>query len=133
MGSRGLNKVQLIGNLGRDPEGRYTPQGKAITTFSLAVNGRGSETQWFNIVTWEQLAENCARYLAKGKPVYIEGRLQTRSWDAPDGSKRYKIEVVATDVIFLGGSGDGAGSTEEVGGDAAGLEELGLSEDDLPF
>lgn len=110
MASRGLNKVLLIGNLGADPEMRYTPSGKAVTTFSVAVNrmrrdqGSGEQqkdTQWFNIVAWEQLAEFCSRYLAKGRSVYVEGRLQNRSWDAPDGTKRYKTEVVAQEIILL--------------------------------
>jgi single-strand DNA-binding protein len=110
MASRGLNKVLLIGNLGADPEMRYTPTGKAVTTLRIAVNRtwrdqssgeQQKDTQWFNIVTWEQLAEFCSRYLAKGRSVYVEGRLQTRSWDAPDGSKRYMTEVVAQEIILL--------------------------------
>jgi len=110
MASRGLNKVLLIGNLGADPEMRYTPSGKAVTTFSVAVNrvrrdqasgDQQKDTQWFNVVAWEQLAEFCTRYLTKGRSVYVEGRLQNRSWDAPDGSKRYKTEVVAQEIILL--------------------------------
>jgi single-strand DNA-binding protein len=110
MASRGLNKVMLIGNLGADPEMRYTPSGKAVTTFRIAVNRtwkdqssgeQQQDTQWIRIVAWTQLAEICARYLSKGRSVYVEGRLQTRSWDAQDGSKRYMTEVVAQDVIIL--------------------------------
>lgn len=112
MAARGLNKVMLIGNLGADPEMRYTPSGKAVTTFRVAVNRtwrdsssgqQQQDTQWFRIVTWEQLAEICARYLTKGRQVYVEGRLQTRSWDAADGTRRYTTEVVAQEVLMLGG------------------------------
>jgi len=141
MASRGLNKVLLIGNLGADPEMRYTPSGKAVTTFRIAVNrmrrdsGSGEQqkdTQWFNIVAWEQLAEFCTRYLAKGRSVYVEGRLQTRSWDAPDGSKRYKTEVVAQEIILLDRAPAGA---PDAGGPAPTEEDLGqpLTEDELPF
>ena len=141
MASRGLNKVLLIGNLGADPEMRYTPSGKAVTTFRIAVNRtrrdqasgeQQKDTQWFNIVAWEQLAEFCTRYLAKGRSVYVEGRLQTRSWDAPDGAKRYMTEVVAQEIILLDRAPAGA---PEAGGPAAGPEEdLGQpADEELPF
>lgn len=106
--SDGLNKVMLIGNLGKDPEMRYTANGTARTTFSLAVgrsfkddNGRREETEWFQVVTWQKLAEIVATNLTKGRKVYIEGRLATRSYDGQDGIKRYVTEVVANQVLFL--------------------------------
>ncbi len=107
--SRTLNKVMLIGRLGRDPEMRYTASGAAVTTFTLATNrysknadGNGQEeTEWHAIVTWDKLAETCSQYLTKGRLVYIEGRLQTRSWDGADGQKHYKTEVVAQDMQIL--------------------------------
>ncbi len=109
--ARGLNKVILIGNLGRDPEMRYTPSGKPVTAFSLAVNrswttadgGRRDETEWFNVVAWSELAEVCNKFLRKGERVYIEGRLQTRSWESPDGQKHSRTEVVANELLMLDG------------------------------
>ncbi len=104
----GLNKVMLIGNLGTDPEMRYTANGSAVTTFRLAVSrsfgGEGErreETEWFTIVTWNKLAELLGQHLQKGRKVFVEGRLATRSWDGPDGQKRYRTEVVANQVLFL--------------------------------
>jgi single-strand DNA-binding protein len=108
--SKNLNKVQLTGNLGKDPETRYTPQGSAITKFSVAssrswrtAEGEDREdTEWFNVVAWNKLGEICAQYLQKGSRVYIEGRLQTRSWDDQQtGQKRYMTEVIASDMIML--------------------------------
>jgi single-strand DNA-binding protein len=104
-----LNKVILIGNVGRDPEMRYLQSGEPVTTFSLATNRRWNgadgqpreETEWHNIVAWRKLAEQCNEYLTKGRKVYIEGRLQTRSWDGPDGQKRYRTEVVANTMMML--------------------------------
>lgn len=108
--SRGLNKVMIIGNLGRDPEMRYTPSGRPVTTFSVASsrswntsNGeRRAETEWFNIIAWGSLAEICKQYLTKGQQVYVEGRLQTRQWDDSEGNKRTSIEIVANEMIILG-------------------------------
>ncbi len=108
--SRGLNKVQIIGHLGRDPEMRYTPSGKPVTTFTVAVSRswnstdgeRHSETEWFNIVAFGNLAETCKNYLVKGKQVYIEGRLQTRRWDDKEGVKHTSVEIVANEMIMLG-------------------------------
>jgi len=108
--SRGLNKVQIIGHLGKEPEMRYTPSGKPVTTFSMAVSRswnsadgeRHSETEWFNIVAWGNLAEICKKYLTKGQQVYIEGRLQTRRWDDKEGVKHTSIEVVANEMMMLG-------------------------------
>ena len=112
-----LNKVMLIGNLGKDPEMRYTANGKAVTTFSLACSRplssadgeRREETEWFDIVTWEKLAELCSQFLQKGRKAYVEGRLHTRSWEGQDGQKKYRTEVVANSVLFLDSSGSGGG------------------------
>ena len=108
--SKDLNKVQLTGNLGKDPETRYTAQGSALTRFSVASSRRWrtaegddrDETEWFNVVAWNKLGEICAQYLQKGARVYIEGRLQTRSWeDQQTGQKRSMTEVIANDLIML--------------------------------
>lgn len=123
--SRDLNKVQLTGRLGADPETRYTPQGSAITKFRIATsrsyttNGEQvNETEWTQVIAWNKLAEICAQYLRKGARIYIEGRLQTRSWDDKDtGQKRYMTEVIANDMIMLDtrrdSMGDGGGAYEE--------------------
>lgn len=108
--SRGLNKIMIIGNLGRDPEMRYTPSGKPVTTFSVATSRSWNtsegekhvETEWFNIVAWSNLAEICKQYLTKGQQVYIEGRLQTRHWDDQEGNKHTSVEIVANEMIILG-------------------------------
>jgi len=108
--SRGLNKVMIIGNLGRDPEMRYTPSGRPVTTFIVATsrswntaNGEHhSDTEWFNVVMWGNQAEICKQYLTKGQQVYIEGRLQTRHWEDKEGVKHTTVEIVATEMIMLG-------------------------------
>lgn len=108
--SRGLNKVMVIGNIGRDPEMRYTPSGKPVTSFSLASSRswtapggeRREETEWFNVVTWGNLAEICNQKLFKSQQVYIEGRLQTRSWEDDRGQRHFRTEVVASEMIILG-------------------------------
>ena len=108
--SRDLNKVMIIGHLGRDPEMRYTPSGRPVTTFTVATNRswnttdgeRHNETEWFNIVSWGNLAEICKQYLAKGQQVYIEGRLQTRRWEDSDNIKRTSVEIVASEMMILG-------------------------------
>lgn len=107
--ARDLNKIMVIGNLGKDPEMQFTADGTPITKFSVAVNRvsggmdgeRKQETDWFNVVAWRKLAETCNQYLVKGKRVYIEGRLQTRNFQGQDGQTRYWTEIVANDVIFL--------------------------------
>jgi single-strand DNA-binding protein len=107
--SASLNKVMIIGNLGGDPEMRFTPSGNPVTTFSVATNRvfnsgdgeRKEETEWFSVVTWSRLAENCNRFLTKGQRIYVEGRLHTRSWDGQDGQKHTRVEVIANNVIFL--------------------------------
>lgn len=97
-----LNRWQGIGNLGRDVELRYTQSGKAVGNFSMAVDGGGKDkTEWVNVVVWEKIAENCAKYIGKGSLVYVEGRLQTRKWEDQGGNTRYTTEVVAWSVKFL--------------------------------
>lgn len=108
--SRGLNKVMIIGYLGRDPEMRYTPSGRPVTTFSVATSRswntsdgeKHNETEWFNVVAWGNLAEICKQYLTKGQQVYIEGRLQTRRWEDAEGVKHSSIEIVANEMMILG-------------------------------
>lgn len=112
-----LNKIMLIGNLGKDPEVRATPSGQMVANFSIATTekwkGKDSgqweeKTEWHNIVVWGKLAELCREYLHKGRPVYIEGKLQTRSWDDKEGKKRYTTEVLAQTIQFLGARSDSA-------------------------
>ncbi len=123
--SRGLNKVMIIGNLGRDPEMRYTPSGRPVTTFSVATSRTWNtsegekhvETEWFNVVAWSNLAEICKQYLTKGQQVYIEGRLQTRHWDDQEGNKHTSVEIVANEMIILGErreSGESSSDAESV-------------------
>jgi single-strand DNA-binding protein len=117
MASRSVNKVILLGHLGKDAETKFTPSGVARSTFTIATNRRWKdqqsgewkeETDWHNCVLWR--SENLANYLLKGKQVYVEGRLQTRSYDDKDGQKRYMTEVVCEDLVLLGGRGDTTGS-----------------------
>jgi single-strand DNA-binding protein len=130
--TRGLNKVLLIGRLGRDPEMRYTPSGRPVTTFSVATNrtwntsegDKRTETEWFNIVAWGNLAEICKQYLAKNRLVYIEGRLQTRHWEDSDGNKHSTTEIVANEMIMLDDKKDGNNNQLEI-------EEP--AEDEYPF
>jgi single-strand DNA-binding protein len=116
MGS--VNKVILVGNLGADPELKYTPSNRPVCNLSIATNEvfkdkggqRQERTEWHRVTVWGEQAENCSKYLAKGRMVYIEGRLQTRSWDdKTDGKKRYSTEIVADRVTFLGGGAEGGG------------------------
>lgn len=116
MAEKSLNKVQIIGRLGKDPELRYTSNGVAVATLSVATNSRykdGEEwkdqTEWHRVVLWERTAEVAGEYLKKGSQVYIEGRLQTRSYDDKEGVKRYTTEIVGRDLILLGGKGEGKG------------------------
>jgi len=143
----GVNKVILIGHLGADPQMRFTPNGTAVAQFNLATterfndrNGERQErTEWHRIVAWARLAEICNQYLKKGKQVYVEGRLQTRSWEDQSGNKRYTTEIVANNMIMLGRAGDVA---EDTPAQSAPTEEAEPSpsgsgttsnEDDLPF
>lgn len=168
MASRSVNKVILVGNLGKDAETKFTPSGVSVTRFSVATSRRWKdqqsgewkdETDWTNVSLWR--AENLAQYLTKGKQVYVEGRLQTRSYEDKDGQKRYSTEVVADDVILLSGrggeGGEGGGYSQEprmvsqprsaarpqsggYGGGAAASTpasgspfDAGISDDDVPF
>jgi single-strand DNA-binding protein len=133
-----VNKVILVGNLGRDPELRYTQSGQAVANFTLATNekwkdkeGNSQErTEWHRIIVWGKSAENCAQYLQKGRSVYVEGRLQTRDWEDREGNKRTTTEIVAQAVQFLGGRG-GAGS--ESPPPPAGPGDPGPPASDVPF
>jgi len=132
-----MNKIMLIGNLGRDPEMNYTPSGAAVTRFSLAVNRvsrnpsgeRQEETEWFNIVAWRQLAETCSQYLKKGQKVYIEGRLQTRRYNDRNGVERTAVEVIANEMEMLTPKNQQPGSDSYLQEPDDSLGEL----DDHPF
>ncbi|HEX9699278.1 MAG TPA: single-stranded DNA-binding protein [Acidobacteriota bacterium] len=147
--ARGVNKVILIGNLGKDPELRYTQNGTAVANFTLATtdswtkDGETQErTEWHTIVAWAKLAEICGQYLTKGRQVYIEGRIQTRKWEDRDGNTRYTTEIVAQNMQMLGSRGDGGGGG---GGGAGGggdydsgpadpsPSDAGVTDDDIPF
>jgi single-strand DNA-binding protein len=121
MATRSLNKVQLIGHLGADPELRYTSNGVAVATMNIATNERfkpddseewQDRTEWHRVVAWRRQAEVAGEYLSKGSQVYVEGRLQTRSWEGQDGVKRYTTEVVVRDLILLGSRGDSGGYSQ---------------------
>jgi single-strand DNA-binding protein len=136
MARGGLNKVMIIGNLGKDPEMKFTPSGKPVTTFSVAV-GRmyktpegesREETEWFRVVAWNQLAEICNQYLHKGSKVYVEGRLQTRTWKDNSGQDRYMTEVIANDMQMLDTRQAGQGPSEAP---ARGGQSFGGGGDDL--
>lgn len=134
-----LNKVMIIGNVGTDPEMRFTANGSAVTTFRIAASRnytsadgeRREETEWFNVVTWNKLAETCSQYLQKGRRAYVEGRLQTRSWEAQDGQRRYRTEVVANTVLFLDRGGSEAPPADDFGYAASVSGDVDA--DDLPF
>lgn len=140
-----INKVILIGNLGSDPEVRFTPSGQAVANFNIATNeswkdknGQDQDrTEWHKIVVWGKQAENCGEYLSKGRPVYIEGKLQTREWTDKDGNKRYTTEVVAQTVQFLGGRpGEGGGKSYAEAKPSAPSKSGGSApamDDDIPF
>jgi single-strand DNA-binding protein len=146
MAGRGVNKVILIGNLGSDPELRYTPNGAAVATLSVATNevwkdndgNQQQRTEWHRVVLWRKLAEVAGQYLKKGSQVYVEGRLQTRSWDDKDGVKRYTTEIIGNNMQMLGRKdADGPmpeaplpDKTGEPPSTAGGANEEG---DDLPF
>src|SRR5436305_13925307 len=145
MGS--VNKVILVGNLGRDAELRYTPGGAALATLNMATTEvwndksgqRQEKTEWHRVVLWGKSAESLAEYLTKGKQIYVEGRLQTRQWDDKDGNKRYTTEIRGDRIVLLGGGGGGRGHSierAEVGvhaGTAAPESSEPLTDDDIPF
>lgn len=141
-----LNKIIVIGHLGRDPEMRYTPNGQSVTSFSVAssrryttaAGERREETEWFNIAAWGRLGELCNQYLTKGRQVYVEGRLRSRSFEGRDGQQRFVNEIYLTDIQFLGqGPSAGGGREGEPPSDLdAGIETAGPDADDvdnLPF
>jgi single-strand DNA-binding protein len=149
-----VNKVILIGNLGRDPELRYTPGGQPVANFSIATSeswnkkdgsGREERTEWHRIVAWGRTAELCAQYLSKGRTVYIEGRLQTREWENKEGQKQRTTEIVANTVQFIGGGRDAGASGGAPRGQAGGQGGGGMSgsggfdggpppaDDEIPF
>jgi single-strand DNA-binding protein len=140
--ARSLNKVMLIGNLGKDPELRYTPSGVAVATFTVATNeswkdqdGNMQErTEWHNVVAWRKLAEVCGEWLKKGKKVYVEGRIQTRSYDDKNtGAKRYITEVVLDNMIMLDGRGGGEAPSQPTAVVAPEEPSAAGKDDDLPF
>jgi single-strand DNA-binding protein len=141
-----INRVVLVGNLTKDPELRHTPSGMAVCSLRLAVNTRRKDDagQWadkpnyFDVVVWGQQGENCAQYLAKGRPVAVDGRLEWREWEAQDGAKRQAVEIVADSVQFLGGRGDGDGGgggfvPQGAPATAEGSADLAPADDDIPF
>lgn len=143
--SRGLNKIMLIGNLGRDPEMRFTPSGTPVTDFSLAVNRRRrssegemtDETEWFRIVCWNRLAEITDQYLSKGTQIYVEGRLQTRRYTGNDGTERTSVDVIANELIILTPRGErasgGAREPSSRGQESQTSDRFDEDFDDVPF
>ncbi|MBI5599271.1 MAG: single-stranded DNA-binding protein [Deltaproteobacteria bacterium] len=138
----GVNKVILVGNLGADPEIRYSPSGVAVGNFRIATSEnwtnkagqKENRTEWHRIVTFGKLAEICGEYLNKGKQVYIEGRIQTRQWQDKDGNKRYTTEVVANTMQMLGSAGDRPAAVEAPSSEPLAAEEPPPTEtDDIPF
>ncbi|MDD4924241.1 MAG: single-stranded DNA-binding protein [Dehalococcoidales bacterium] len=132
-----LNKVMIIGNVGSDPEMRFTPNGNPVTSFRVATNRvyttpegeRKQETDWFTVVTWNKLAEQCNQFLSKGRLVYVEGRLHNRSWEGQDGQKRFRTEIIANRVTFLDRQ-----SSSSLGDDKAEEPEtVEIEPDDIPF
>jgi single-strand DNA-binding protein len=150
-----FNKITVVGNLGRDPELRYTPQGNAVCNFSMATNEKRRDksgesqdiTTWFRITLWGKQAENASKYLTKGSSVYIEGRLRVEEWSDRDGKSRYTLDVHATDMQFIGGSrgdemsGGGGGNDNDFmqdsgsggGGGGSSMGSSGPADDDIPF
>ncbi len=132
----GLNKMMVIGNVGTDPEMRYTPNGTPVTSFRIATSRsyttgggeRKQETEWFSVVAWNQLAEQVNQFLTKGRKAYVEGRLKSHSWEGQDGVTRYRNEIIANQVLFLDrqpNDGTNGEALSEVGGS--------VEADDLPF
>lgn len=146
-----FNKITVVGNLGRDPELRYTPQGSAVCSFSMATNEKRRDkagemqdvTTWFRVTLWGKQAENASKYLTKGSPVYIEGRLRVEEWTDKDGNNRHTLEVNGSDMQFLGGgqrsedySGESASEAQFAGPANATAKEFAKpanADDDIPF
>ncbi len=150
--AKSVNKVILIGNLGKDPEMKHTSGGTAVATMTIATNERFKDkngewqdrTEWHNVVLWQRLAEIASEYLKKGRSVYVEGRLQTRSWEDKQGQKRYTTEIVASDLVLLGGGrGEEGGGRSSRGSDfdqsgnsdfdSAPARSTEITDDDIPF
>jgi single-strand DNA-binding protein len=136
-----VNKVILVGNLGRDPEIRYTPGGKAVARFPVATGevwtdaegNRQERTEWHNIVVWGKQAETCSQYLSKGRQVFVEGSIRSRAYDDRDGNKRYITEIIGQRVQFLGGRGGEAGASAPPGADEPTAPSASAEDDDIPF
>lgn len=140
-----FNKITLVGNLGRDPELRYTPQGTPVCSFTIATNERRKDksgenqdvTTWFRVTLWGRQAETASQYLTKGRPIYIEGRLRVEEWTDRDGKQRHTLEVHATDMQFIGGGrGDDAPSSRADSPSSSGHSEPpggDIADDDIPF
>ena len=130
----GLNRMMVIGNLGTDPEMRYTPNGSPVTSFRIATTRtytssdgeRQQDTEWFTVVAWNQLAELCNQYLSKGRRAYVDGRLHTHSWEGPDGQTRFRNEIIADRVLFLDRQPTGPSDSEDQAPSP-------LEAEDLPF
>jgi single-strand DNA-binding protein len=151
--AKSVNKVILVGNLGKDPELKHTSGGTAVATMTVATNERFKDksgewqdrTEWHSVVLWQRLAEIAAEYLKKGRSVYVEGRLQTRSWEDKQGQKRYTTEIVASDLVLLGGGGrseDGGGRSSRTSDfdqsapaefDSSPARATEITDDDIPF
>lgn len=144
----GVNKVIIVGNLGKDPELRHTPQGNAVANFPIATSeswndkdgSKQERTEWHRIVVWGKLAELCSKYLSKGRKAYVEGRLQTRAWDDKDGQKRYTTEIVATTVQFLDSANADRSQQNESSASSGGYDPFGPppsfdggNSNDIPF
>ena len=137
----GVNKAILVGNLGRDPELRQTPNGQSVVNFTLATSEtwtdksgeRVERTEWHRIVAWGRTAEMCNQYLSKGRTVYVEGRIQTREWEDKDGNKRYTTEINANTVNFIGPRTDGGGGGSASGPPSGGNDPGPPQDDNIPF
>jgi single-strand DNA-binding protein len=136
----GLNKIMIIGNVGTDPEMRYTPNGNAVTSFRLATSRgytsadgeRHQDTEWFTVIAWNQLAEQCNQYLSKGRRSYVEGRIRSRSWEGQDGKTRFRNEIIAGIVLFLDRAPDSS-SEEGESAEPEAPEGAQVDAEDLPF
>ena len=138
-----FNKITIVGNLGRDPELRYTPQGTPVCSFTVATNEKRKDragemqdvTTWFRVTLWGRQAETASQYLTKGRPIYVEGRLRVEEWTDRDGRQRYTLEVHATDMQFIGGGRGEEGAPQQPRTAAAPADqpEAELSDDDIPF
>ena len=143
-----FNKIILVGNLGRDPELRYTPQGTPVCSFTVATNEKRKDksgemqdfTTWFRVTLWGRQAETASQYLTKGRPIYVEGRLRVEEWTDRDNKQRYTLEVQATDMQFIGQggrmdetSGAAAHASANAGGTTSNTSEADLNDDDIPF